>query len=392
MSFHTLVSLMISLVLLQGCQSTQSVQMKVADNIYLDDKFPLTQRIETMDEIFYVSPQMREYVITRLNGLPSVKAKSERLIQDLFSKEQLNIHYVHNANFSASETFDKGLANCMSLTMLAYVLVNEADLHAEFLDIEVEENWNVYSNMTLLNGHVNLKVSSKEPRMNNLLMELSKRSYTIDFLPMLNTKIISKKTLTKQQIVALYYNNKGADALEIGNINLAYQYFKSATVLAPNTIAPWSNLASLYRQQGFLSQAENIYINALHSDPDNLNLKENLAILYRVTERVEAADKLTAEVHAKRQQNPYYFAMLAEEELRHDNAHEAVKLFKKAIKLNSQEHLFFFGIAKASLLLKNYQDVEYYLQKAKILSEQPQDQQKYQNKISALATITASIN
>lgn len=384
-----LAILFISTLLLSNCAMLDKV---APDNdvsqLYLDQHFPDNSHIATMNEIFAVSTEMEAYVEQRLNSLDTLEDKVNTLLHDLFSEQYMAIEYKHGANFIASETFEQRAANCMSLTLLSYVLAEQAGLDAKFMQVEVTENWNVSSRFTQLNGHVNLEVSLSD--FARTVFHLTKSSYVIDFLPMLNAKSKGKVPLSKKQIVALYYNNKGAEALYQDRANLAYRYFKQASLYAPEFASVWGNLASLYRQHNLLDKAEQVYMHALAIEPNNLNIQDNLALLYRKTNRHQQAQALMAKVRKQRTSNPYYYAMQGEEALRQQQAEQAAKLFRKAIKLERKEHSFYFGLARAYLSLGQYQKADQYLKKALQLSPDQSQKRQYQNKRSALSSLLAN--
>jgi tetratricopeptide (TPR) repeat protein len=386
-SITTLFAGMISLSLLAGCTSTESIINKFGSNpIYLDDEFKTDKELIKEESLFYLSDDMKRYVRKRLMPIEDYKDRTTQLLEDLFDPEQLDINYVHNANLTAAQAFDQGVANCLSLTLLSYVLIKEAGLDAQFNDVKVQENWSQRSGISMLNGHVNLQVF--EP-INANEVAYFRRVLTIDFLPMLSARVKSSKKLSKNEIVSLYYNNKGADALIEGRKGLAYHYFKKATLAGPNLSAPWGNLASLYRQNGFLEQAEQLYLKGSKLDPHNLNIKENLALLYRLTDRPELAEPLLINVKQERKDNPYYHAMLAAELYEKGQYKESIKKYKLAYSMNDKEHQFLFGIAKNYLMLDNLYTANRYLKKAHILANTQKEKQDYQSKISALENMNA---
>lgn len=376
-------------VAIQGCSTTNKLNTSNYIAPYLDQHFPYQGEIEAEQEMFVLTPEMRRYVNTRLSSAQmTTKQKAETLIHDLFSPSYMNITFRHDANFSPAETFENGLANCMSLTMLAYVLANHAGLKTKFMSVEVEENWNVLQQTTLLNGHVNLEVSTA--KNNKQIYYSEQRSFIIDFLPMLSTRSKSKKALSKNQIIALFYNNRGAQALVNGNKGLAYLYFKRASLLAPNISAIWGNLASLYRQSGFIDEAESMYYHARELNPNNLNIQENLALLYKLTGREDKARLINQKIYQQRKTNPYFYAMQAEQALINNKPKKAFDLFKQAIKLDRKEHTFYFGLAKSSVMLNKLELAQKYLKRAANLSSDERQKRKYQNKIAALSSDVTS--
>jgi len=380
--------LLLSVILLSGCQSTPTAKITTPDNVYLDSAFPSDRIIESKQEIFEISPEMRQYVNSRLKPLNNVQHITSRLVKDLFSPNVLNFNYYHGANYTAAETFDKGIANCMSLTLLSYLLVKEAGVDASMMDVVMEENWSINNGQTMLNGHVNLKVYKKEDPANAVMFA---KIYTVDFVPMLDVPVISERALTEDEFTALYYNNKGATALAHKDYALAYQYFKTATLLNPYNAALWGNLASLYRQSGHIETAETLLLHATRLDPSNLNVKENLALLYSLTDRPVLAKKLRKQVADKRKDNPYYHAMLGEEAAYKGQTELAIKHLKKAIKMNNQEHRFYFALARSYMDLGELEKVEQSLKRAQKLAKENDLKQKYQNKISALSNLHAKL-
>ena len=374
--------------LLTACSSTQNEHIpKLSSEVYLDHAFHSDHEFETEQDIFFVSDSMKRYIDERLNGERTVINKTERLLKDLFDPEVLDIKYLHNANLTASETFEQGVANCLSLTLLSYVLVTEADLTAQFNDISLIENWTVQNGISLSNGHVNLKVfrpiSDSEINFNNTLV-------TIDFLPMLNVPILKQKHLSKSEIMALFYNNKGANAMIAGDMGTAYHYFKLATIHGPELASPWGNLASLYRQSGFEPEAEKLYEHGIRLAPENLTIKENLALLYKKTGRNEEAQRINARILKKRLDNPYYFAMLAAQDFDSGNYRESIRQYKKANRMHDSEHQFLFGIAKNYLMLNDYERAKRYIKKARKIADSVIDKEVYRSKLSALERLTST--
>lgn len=374
---------------LVGCQNAQHVFITPPKNIHLDKHFESDHQIETTEQIFAASPEMLNYIERRLDPVENFDDKIRVLMTDLFSPDMLNIGYQHDATLTASETFEKGIANCMSLTLMSYVIAREARLGTAFYDVKVQENWSQVNGITMLNGHVNLKVFRSDLENMNVINFVS-RVYTIDFLPLQASAVISSHRMVRPQIVALFYNNKGANALANGQPKIAYQYFKAATQSAPELSAPWGNLASLYRQHGHYQAAENIYQYALEIDPKNLNLHENLALLYMNTDRAELASEILHRIDVIRRANPYYYAMKAEELHFYGDYEGSNKQYRKALELNKHNHQFYYGMAKNFMKLNQFEQATSMLKKAERKTKENNEREKYQHKIQLLQQLTAN--
>lgn len=375
-----------------ACGSTApNVTLPEPNQAYLDDQFTPNVSIESIEEVFAISDEMKLYVRERLDPMPSASKKVKRLVQDLFDPNVLNIQYKAGANISAQEVFEHGSANCLSLTLLSYILAREAELNATLMDVKVQENWTFSQGVSLLNGHVNLKVNG-ERAISSVNLSMEADSMTIDFLPMLRSKTLGSRPLTKKEFLALYYNNRGADALLAKNYDLSYAYFKAATKNGPYLSSTWGNLAGLYSRMGYFTEAERLYNISAQLDPNNLNTQENLAVLYTKTERQEQADIMLDKIHRKRLDNPYYHAMLAREDYENGKYLASIQKLKKAIHLNNTEHLFLFDMARSHLRLNNYHRANTYLKRAKRLASEGYDKKIYQSKISMLQQLLSSNN
>ncbi len=367
--------------LLQGC-AAHSDKSSTNESLYLDQKFNYQTSSHTYQEIYSLSDEMQSYVDDRLAPLHTLSEKAERLKSDLFSPEVMGITYNPEANFTPSEVFEKGEANCLSLAMLTYSLAKAAKLNGKFREVGLEENWRVTETLTTINDHVNIELTGFE--LNETNFEIIS-GYTIDFFPRWRQKAISQKRIPNQQILALFYNNKGADALANKDYDLAYQHFKQASLLAPNVGFIWGNLASVYRKKGFFSAAEQVYFHAFKLSPDSLSLKEGLAILYKHSGKQQLAAKLQLEIEQKRKHNPNYYAMKAEEALNKGEAEQAKALFKQAISLDKGRHNLYLGLAQASLQLNEFDMVEKYLTEGQRAIRYTGQEDIYAAKLSALS-------
>ena len=381
--FRQLFSLAICLTLV-SCAS-KPLKPENLDSLYLDNAFKSAASIESEEQIFHVSPQMKDYIAKKQKAVGGIKNKTKKFVSDLFDPNSIGIEYDHRANLTASEAFDQGAANCMSLTLLSYVMLKEMGFNAIIYDVSLPENWTLDEGVVLANGHVNLKVHT--PKSSHIVDALD-ATVTIDFLPRSQMSILRQRALTLDEFIALYYNNKGADALIKGDKALAYKYFKAATKKAPQMSATWGNLASLYRQSGYVKQAEQVYSYAISIDQNNLTLKENLALLYQLTNRLNQAKKLRQEIEIKRKNNPYYFALQADKQYESGDYESSIANYKKAIRLHAKEPLFLLGIAKVHIKLNQIEQAQVYLERAKEIAPNINDKAKFQSKLAILSRQT----
>jgi Flp pilus assembly protein TadD len=352
MLFNTFIRLrfysLLLLPLLVACQSNQiSKHQKIITptNLFLDSAFQSNSHthIETEQEIFQIDNAMRNMVKQEINNHLSAKQKVSKLIEHLFDKNKIALEYLGNANLTAIDTYHSKTANCMSLTILAYALAKEAGLDIYFQNVKVPEYWTRNGQYSLLTGHVNLLVKENSKSSKHLAWG---NKTTIDFDPAIAKKRFPSKIIDKNTLLAMFYTNKGADALIDNNLSLAYQYFKKATMTDSNSSSAWGNLGILYKLTGHNALAEKAYRHSINLEENNLTALGNLALLLHSEGRNMEAAQIEKNIHKRRIRNPYYYALLGNEALFAHHYEDAIKHLKKAIALDDDQHEFYLSLSK----------------------------------------------
>ncbi len=343
--------LLTTALFLAGCVSSLGSKSNQEPNVLPFSSFfkgVIPSQIESPQDLFSLTPELKTYVTQRLLIIDDPYDRAQTLRQDLFDQQQLNLEYVSNANQTATQVIKNRQANCLSLTILVWAIANEAHLSTTVKKIDVVENWIYTSGITLLNDHVNITVNdlSKDGFFGK-----SKRSLTIDFFPLLRSQVRRTTHLTKSQVVALFYNNKGADALIARNNSLAYRYFEEALKFGPELAASWVNMGVLYRRFGLEREAEKAFNFAISLDFNNLNAMENLANLYKATGRKSQSDAIMSKITKSRMANPYFHALLGDLYFAEQRYVHSLRMFKRAVKMNPGEYLFHLGLYKNYLAL-----------------------------------------
>lgn len=378
--------LFLFLPLLFACQSNNSYQTSThKEPLYLDHQFinPSSSfKLETEDEIFMLDDEMIYMVEHSINTTKNVEKKATKLLKHIFSKDNIALSYASNANLTARETFHSQEANCMSLTIMAYALAKRANLSVNFQQVDVPEYWIRNGRFSLLTGHVNLLVDTNSALNNRIIYGRDK--IQIDFDPYAVKQNFARRVITKNRVVAMFYNNKGGQAVVKHKYDIAYQYFKAATLTDKSFSPAWGNLAVLYRLNGNISEAEKAYRYAISIDHNNLTSLTNLAILLRSQQKYMEAEKIESTLIQKRIENPYYHALLADEAFYKGNYTQALKHYKKALRLNNKIHEVYFGIAKVYYQMDRLDDAESAMKRALSLNKAKSTEHQYIAKLNFL--------
>ncbi|WP_019028196.1 tetratricopeptide repeat protein [Colwellia piezophila] len=386
MNYRFFISLLF-LSCLVACQSNQNHQAQPAvaqHNLYLDQQFLSSSDIpiETEQEIFALDDEMRAMVQAKLVNSRSAQQKTIILLEHLFNEENIALSYKGDANVTASQAYHSKVANCMSLTIMAYALAEEAGMNISFQNVEVPEYWVRNGKYSLLTGHVNLLVKDSSDVSRRVLW--GGKATRIDFDPFIAKKNFPSKVIEKHTVLAMFYNNKGAEELVNKNYTLAYHYLKKATLTDNKFASAWGNLGILYKLTDHETMAESAYRHAISLKGNNLTSLGNLALLLNKQGRTSEAQPIQAYIHKSRINNPYYHALLANEAYFIKSYQKAIKHYKKAITLDDEQHEFYFGLAKTYYQQNRLSLAKRSMKKAVALTRTTDTQRQYIAKLNFL--------
>jgi tetratricopeptide (TPR) repeat protein len=380
-----LVITLTAVFLLMACQSVKNT--RIDPTSYLNDQaFPDYENIpiESQQEVFALDQDAKDFVTATINPIADDIEKMETLAYRIFDRSDLNLLYMASANTTATETFHNRAANCLSMSIMTYALAKQAGFGVRFQDVEIPEYWTRREGYSLLNGHINLQML---PRPNMNVTYFQTKGFQVDFAPREVKKHFPKKIVSVETVLAMYYNNKGADALLQKDFTKAYAYFRAATKTDPEFDSTWTNLGFLYRLEGYYQSAEDSYQHAIDLNPENLTAWENLAFLYGYTNRPVAAKDINERLERKRFNNPYYHINLGDEEFEKENWDIALEHYRRALSLDKTKHEVYFGLAKTYYELGAIQRSKRYFALAKRFSNDHQDQERYQGKLDLLTKV-----
>ncbi|MDF2176750.1 hypothetical protein P2G88_00615 [Aliiglaciecola sp. CAU 1673] len=374
-----------SLLLFSGCAANiNSTHVEPHDGLH-DYVFPDYENvpIESEDEVFAISREMKSFVNRLIAREDDPEKRIRLLAKSIFDHSDMNLLYSGAANTIASETFEIGAANCLSMSIMTYALASYAGMDVAFQEVDIPEFWTRRDGFSMLNGHINLRIVPRDERDR---LFVSRSGLEVDFNPLERRTEFPTKVISKRRVLSMFYNNKGADALMGGEFDRAYAYFRQALITEPSLSEAWVNLGILYRFNNLFEWAEDSYEIAISLTNDR-SAQENLAILYTYIGRDEEAQTILARLERSRIKNPYYHFLLGEQEYDYGHWRKAIGHYKDALSLDESVHQFYFGLAKSYFHLGKLDATERYLEKAKRLSVNDQDEGRYQIKLDLLSKI-----
>jgi Tfp pilus assembly protein PilF len=309
---------------------------------------PASVRIAAAD-VFAMTPEMRAFFEREVAPAQYKRGMQRGLIDALYAREQLQLRYDNAFTRTAAEAFEARAGNCMSLVVMTAAFAKHAGMPVRYQSVQVEPTYGRRGTLFFSIGHVNvtlgrhLSVSSADKRTQDWL--------TIDFLPQADAGRQRVEAVEEPTLVAMFMNNKAAEALEAERLDDAYWWARAAIEQDRQLLIAYNTLAVVYRRHGELDDAERVLRFALTLEPANTNMLGNLAHLLLDRGRGAEAQQLQARLARLQPDPPFKFFDLGQEAMRRGEWAAARDLFQREIDRDPDYHEFHFWIAQAYLRL-----------------------------------------
>ncbi|MGO4379207.1 tetratricopeptide repeat protein [Pseudoduganella sp. RAF53_2] len=376
--------LIIAAALVTGCASTKPpVAEAPAVQLFNDSAFQKKpDSVLTADQIFALSPQMRDYVAQIRQTLHG-RNTHEALFEALYRRDQLRIEYDSEITRTAAQAFDARMGNCLSLVIMTAALAKDLGLDVTFQRITGEDTWSRAGSLYLNNGHVNLVLG--KPVMDTRPGQYDRAYYvTIDFLPPADAERLEKEAITQQTIIAMFMNNRSAEALVQGRLDEAYWWARGAMQADPGFLYSYNTMAIVYQRHDMLADAERVLRFALQRDPRNTITMFNLVQVLNGEGLTAEALVVKAELDRLEPQPPFYYFNLGRKAMDEGDYRKARGLFARELERAPYYHEFHFWMAKAAFELGDFKTADKHMRLAMSNSTTRGDHDLYAAKLDRL--------
>ncbi len=293
----------------------------------------------------------------------------------LYSRNFLAIGYDNTATRSAQETFDSRHGNCLALASLYVAAARHVGLKARFQTVDIPLDWVPGDDLYVLASHINVGV--RVPG-NELTVELTD-AYSPE-----RTRLLKTRTLSDTEALAEFYNNRGMEQFQQGQLPTALAYLLKAVDTDRRASHIWSNLGVLYKRAGHRDLALQSYEKARKLNSQNSSALTNMYVLYREEGDAKNADKIVARVIRNSRKNPYILSHLAKSSIKMGRYDEAVRLLKRAMHLKADEPAFHFELALVYLKTNDLAKSRNEMAAARDTAANEADSDRYRQKLRAL--------
>ena len=350
------------------------------DSLFAAPSVPLSA-----DAVLALSPAMREVLRTEIAPVLHGSDPRRALVQALVRNGRLHLDYDAQSTRTAAQAFEARAGNCLSLVIMTAAFAREAGLPVRFQKVLVDDAWARSDGLVFAIGHINLALG--RPAGRPYADMLGSEWIVVDFYPGQDIQRQRIDVVSEARVLALYMNNKAAEALAAGQVDDAYGWARAAVVQDPTLSSSLNLLGVVYARRGHWPQAQRALQQALRLEPDNLHAMGNqVGALHQLGREPEAL-ALAAEL--KRRQPVVPFAAFDQglALLRAGQYQAAETLFVKELGVTAQYHEVHFWLAVAQFNLGERASALQHLKTALDNSTTRQQQAVYAAKLEHLKAL-----
>jgi len=367
-------------MLLPACSHTPVTQPPAL--LFSDHLFSAPSERISADDVFALSDEMKRYLETEMAGPLQSKGLHKGLIDALYSKNQLRLEYDAEMTRNASQAFEARSGNCLSLVIMTAAFAKALGLSVEYQSAFVEPNWSRVGGMYFLSGHVNLTLGGKW--IGARTAYASGELLTIDFLPAQELRGLRTWVIPEQTILAMYMNNRAAEALARGQLNDAYWWGRAAIGQDPAFLSAYNTLGVIYLRHGDWPQAERVLGHVLEREPENTQALSNLALALQRLGRMAESGVVQRKLAEIEPYPAFHFFDRGLAAMRLGDFKTARDLFAKEVARDPYYHEFQFWLGVANLRLGNTSEARKHLARAVENSTTRRDRDLYAAKLEHL--------
>jgi tetratricopeptide (TPR) repeat protein len=329
--------------LLSACAATPPAPER-PDALLADRLFAApTERISTAD-VFAMSAEMKRYLAVDIADQLRTKGLQTGLVEALYRRGQLKLEYDATTTKTAAQAFAARSGNCLSLVIMTAALARELRLSIRYQTAYLDETWSRDGSLLFASGHVNVTLGR---RIMDAGTAHDLSPLTIDFLPPEDIHSMRVREIGEETVLAMYANNRAAEALARGLLDDAYAWAVEALRKDPSFMAGYNTLGVVYLRHGDLVLAERAFDRVLAHDARSTRALANLAETYRREGRDADANAARTRLAAIESVPPFHFFNLGIEAARQSDWLTARDYFAREVARADYYHEFHFWLGLA---------------------------------------------
>ncbi len=334
-------------------------------------------------QVFALSPAMRDYLQREIEPLAQQHGPQRALTDALYiDQRRLSLAYDGEYTRTAAEAFDARAGNCLSLAIMTAAFARELGLVVRFREVQIDDSWGRDGDLVELYGHVNISIGKSVPLVRTF--ENGPDWWTVDFLPAADIKRQRADPITEQRVLAMYMNNKSAEALARGRVDDAYWWTRAAVAADPSFVDAYNTLGAVYLRRGLAAPAEAALRATLARRSQHGPALANLALALRRQGRDDEAAAVDVRLQRLRAASPFAAFQQARQAFDAGDYAQARDLLERVLRVSNDYHEFHFWLALSYLRLGDRDRAVQHLRLAEENSNTRQQQSAYAAKLHRL--------
>lgn len=350
--------------------------------LFLDGHFSEPPERIDADEVFALSEEMKHYVHFEIASQLRAQGRREGLISALYKHDQLQIEYDSAQTRTAARTFAARKGNCLSLVIMTAAFAKELGLPVTYQWVYNEDTWSRTRDIVFLSTHVNLTLGRRS--IDVVPGYDPARVLTVDFLPANEIFGLHVRPISEATVVAMYMNNRAAEALAQGSLDDAYWWARGALLRAPDFDASYNTLGVVYLRHGDLAAAEAVLGRLLARNSRDKQALSNQAIVLQQLGRSDEAQALRDRLARLEPYPPYHFYFLGMQAMKRGDFRTAKIEFAREVDRADYNGEFHFWLGLANLQLGNLAEARRQISQAMASSTTNADRDVYAAKLARL--------
>jgi Flp pilus assembly protein TadD len=206
-----------------------------------------------------------------------------------------------------------------------------------------------------------------------------------DFTPESYDPRFPQRIISKNEALALFYNNRALDYYRTSDVENALHLIKIATSLSPGNPDIWANVGAILKANSERERAKQALLYSLEIDPHHLVAVSQLERLYREDGDTLNADRYAQQAQETRDSNPYFLFTKSKQGFLDGDYNSAKKMIAKAINRHRYDPRFFALLGMIESKNENYKAAQRNFKKASKLEKNQQQKLSYANKAEILS-------
>ncbi len=368
--------------LLIGCATAPAPRASPA--LLHDDLFAEAPPRFDAASVFALSDTMRQQADAEFALKTPGRDPRRMLIDALYAKDRLRLEYDSDRTRTAAEAYEAKAGNCLSLVLMTAAFARHLGLPVSFQRVVVDRQYRRSQDLTLVSNHVNLVLAPVRAPALGALTITADADMVVDFLPQRELRHARTQPLPERTILAMFLNNRAAEALGQGRLSEAYGWARDAVLQDDGFAAAANTLGVIYQRAGHPAPAEAALRHAAAADPLDPAPLSNLVALLNRNARHDEAQSLQARLDRLQPVTPFKAFDLGRQAMAAGDYAAAAQHFARELRAQPHQDEVHFWAAQAHWQLGDRARALRHLEQAHDNSDTRINQTRYAAKLDHL--------